>query len=187
MYRLRMKQNEVGQVQKVWHSLSVQDVMRELGTDLGKGLSGSDASTRLAKDGKNELAIAKGRSAFTIMIHQFRSLMVGLLIATGGVALALGDFAEAVAIVAVIVINALIGFVTEMKAASALAGITLMLRRNGPSRNAMVTGFAHVGRMLGVPRFQSAHIPERACPTRRRRCAASTHPDGPRRRRSFGW
>ena len=58
-----------------------------------------------------------------LVVHQFRSLMVGLLFAAGGVALAMGDVIEAAAILVVIALNAVIGFVTEWKAASALAGL----------------------------------------------------------------
>jgi len=120
-----------------WHSLSVLDVVRELRADLERGLTGADASERLAQHGRNELAPTKQRSAFSIFVHQFKSLIVVLLVAAGGVALALGDIAEAVAIIIVIVINALIGFVTEWKAASALAGLrkqavsVVRVRRDG--------------------------------------------------------
>jgi len=106
-----------------WHARSADETATELCTDVGRGLGGADAAERLARHGPNALAQAKQRSALTIVLHQFRSLIVGLLVAASGVALALGDVVEALAILVVIVLNAVIGFVTEWKAAGALAGL----------------------------------------------------------------
>jgi len=106
-----------------WHARSADETATELRTDVGRGLGGADAAERLARHGPNALAQAKQRSALTIVLHQFRSLIVGLLFAASGVALALGDVIEALAILVVIVLNAVIGFLTEWKAASALAGL----------------------------------------------------------------
>lgn len=106
-----------------WHARSADETATELRTDVGRGLVGADAAERLARHGPNAIAQAKQRSALTIVLHQFRSLIVGLLVAAGGVALALGDVIEALAILVVIVLNAVIGFVTEWKAAGALAGL----------------------------------------------------------------
>ena len=123
-----------------WHARSVEDVARELHADIESGLRGADATERLARVGRNELAAAKQRSLLSILVHQFRSLIVALLVAAGAVALVFGDIAEAVAILVVIVLNALIGFVTEWKAASALAGLrkqevsVARVRRDGQER-----------------------------------------------------
>ena len=64
----------------------------------------------------------------SIAVHQFRSLIVGLLVAAAGVALALGEVIEASAILVVIVLNAAIGFFTEWKAASALDALRRQTR-----------------------------------------------------------
>jgi Ca2+-transporting ATPase len=78
---------------------------------------------RYAEHGPNALAKIKGRSSLSIFVHQFRSLIVGLLVAAGGVALVLGEHVEAVAILIVIVLNAAIGFLAEWKAEQALVGL----------------------------------------------------------------
>ena len=103
-----------------WHSRSARETVEALRSDIARGLGGGDAAERLARDGRNVLGETKQRSALAILVHQFRSLIVGLLFAAGGVALMLGDVIEAAAILVVIVLNALIGFVTEWKAANAL-------------------------------------------------------------------
>jgi Ca2+-transporting ATPase len=97
--------------------------LRALDADAERGLSSAEASQRLAQYGKNVIAPPKERSALSILAHQFSSLIVGLLVAAGGIAMAVGETAEALAILIVIVLYAVIGFVTEWKAASALAGL----------------------------------------------------------------
>lgn len=106
-----------------WHARSADDTAEALQTDRVRGLSTADAATRLIHYGLNTLAAARPVSALSLIVHQFRSLIVVLLFAAGAIALLLGDVIEALAILVVIVLNAVIGFVTEWKAASALAGL----------------------------------------------------------------
>jgi P-type Ca2+ transporter type 2C len=107
----------------VWHTLSAEDAAAALRTDVVRGLDSADAAERLAKHGPNALPEASRASVFALIARQFRSLMVGLLVAAAGVALALGDVVEALAILVVILLNAAIGLATEWKAASALAAL----------------------------------------------------------------
>jgi Ca2+-transporting ATPase len=106
-----------------WHTHSADETANGLHSDVARGLDSKEAAERLIRYGPNDLGATKQRSALTIVVHQFQSLIVGLLVAAGGVALALGEFIEATAILVVIVLNAIIGFVTEWKAARALEGL----------------------------------------------------------------
>jgi Ca2+-transporting ATPase len=112
-----------GPAPTIWHTQSAAAVAAALKTDLLRGLDSADAAARLARQGPNALPQAGQVSALALLARQFRSLMVGLLVVAGGVALALGDTVEALAILVVIVLNAAIGFATEWKAASALAAL----------------------------------------------------------------
>ncbi|MCY7355075.1 MAG: heavy metal translocating P-type ATPase [Lysobacter sp.] len=105
---------------EAWHMLSVEDAAERLRTNVTAGLTHAEAALRYAQQGANALAGVKQRSALSIVVHQFRSLIVVLLLAASGVALALGENIQAVAILIVIVLNAAIGFVTEWKAEAAL-------------------------------------------------------------------
>jgi Ca2+-transporting ATPase len=87
------------------------------------GLTSAEAAARLAKDGPNTLPGPTPPSLLRLIAHQFKSLIVLLLVVAGGVSLAMGDRVEAAAILAVIVLNALIGLITELKAARAIAGL----------------------------------------------------------------
>ena len=105
---------------EAWHTLSIAETEERLRTNVARGLTCAEAARRFAQQGPNALAGVKQRSALSIFVHQFRSLIVMLLLAASGVALALGETVQALAILVVIVVNAVIGFVTEWKAETAL-------------------------------------------------------------------
>jgi Ca2+-transporting ATPase len=115
------KENPVAAVP--WYSRSAAWVAKELRVDPQQGLSSTDAAGRLRRDGPNLLAEVTQRSLLQIFVHQFKSLIVALLVVAGGVALLLGQTVESIAILVVIGLNALIGFATEWKAARSLAGL----------------------------------------------------------------
>lgn len=106
-----------------WHTLSSEIVAQQLKTDRSNGLSQTEATQRLQKLGPNQLSQAKQRTAFQILVQQFRSLIVLLLAVATAIAFAMGDSIEAIAILVVIIINAAIGFFTEWKAANALLAL----------------------------------------------------------------
>jgi Ca2+-transporting ATPase len=106
-----------------WHTRTVAEVVQQLSASLEQGLTGAEAAARLTRYGPNALTEAKQRSAFAILLHQFRSLMIVLLVVASGVAFAVGEVIEGVAVVVVILLNAVIGFATEWKAGKALAGL----------------------------------------------------------------
>ncbi len=98
------------------HALAADAVASGLKVDPGQGLSGNEALARRARVGPNELATVKARSALSILIHQFKSFMVGLLAVAVVVSAAFGQEVEAAAILAVIVINGALGFTIELRA-----------------------------------------------------------------------
>jgi Ca2+-transporting ATPase len=106
-----------------WHLLSFEAVQDSLQTDVARGLSQSEAARRFAQYGPNTLAQKEHRSAFSIFLAQFRSLIVALLVAATVIAFAMGENVEGFAILVVIVINAAIGFFTEWKAEQALSAL----------------------------------------------------------------
>ncbi|MBC7844265.1 MAG: HAD-IC family P-type ATPase [Gemmatimonadaceae bacterium] len=103
-----------------FHDRAVSDVAVELRSNSTQGLTAADAAARLSEHGPNALAGARGRSLLTILLLQFRSLIVLLLAVASAIAFVMGDAIEGTAILVVIVLNALIGFATEWKAAQAL-------------------------------------------------------------------
>jgi P-type Ca2+ transporter type 2C len=112
-----------GRHREAWHTRSIEEVARLLATDPERGLGDDAAQERLARYGPNRLAEARGRPALSILLVQFRSLVVLLLFLASSVAFVLGERLEAGAIAAVIALNALIGFSTEWRAERALAAL----------------------------------------------------------------
>lgn len=112
-----------------WYALPLAEVIQRLGTDIEMGLTQAEAARRLAQYGPNTLAQAHQRSTLSILVAQFRSLIVALLVVATAIAFAMGDIIEALSILVVIVINAVIGFWTEWKAEQALSALQKQLVR----------------------------------------------------------
>lgn len=106
-----------------WFLSSVEEVAGKLASHTDQGLSDGEAVRRQREHGRNELDVIEGRSVWSIFVAQFQSIIVVLLVVATVVSLALGDYIEAVAILVVIVINAIIGFLTEWRAERALAAL----------------------------------------------------------------
>src|SRR5690606_1129838 len=96
---------------------------RRLDTDPAIGLKADEVERRLAEHGPNELEQAEGRSALAILLAQFKSLIVALLVAATAIAFVMGENLEGIAILVVILLNAAVGFFTEWKAQVALTAL----------------------------------------------------------------
>jgi Ca2+-transporting ATPase len=105
-----------------WHTQPLDEVLSGLETKTA-GLASSEAADRLTRHGPNRLPSPPEVSSIRILLDQFRSVVVLLLVAACVVSLVLGDALEAVAIAAVLAINTAIGFVTELRARRAIAAI----------------------------------------------------------------
>lgn len=106
-----------------WYALPIDEVCKRLQTDMATGLTQAEAARRLLLHGLNALTQANQRSTWSILVAQFQSLIVALLVAATVIAFAMGDSIEAIAILVVIVLNAGIGFLTEFQADRALSAL----------------------------------------------------------------
>jgi hypothetical protein len=119
------------------HARRPEDVLAALGVSVGAGLSQADAIARLQAHGPNLLSRRRQAVASHILAHQFASPVVVLLAIAAAVSLAYGEVVEALAIGAVLVVNAAIGFVTEIRAVRSmealrqLGTVTTRVRRDG--------------------------------------------------------
>src|SRR5215831_582714 len=110
-----------------WHAMSQAEVVKRLVTDSAKGLDSSEASARLGKYGPNRLPEGRRRGPFTRFLAQFHNILVYVLLAAGFTKLMLSLWVDAAIIFAVVVLNALLGFIQEGKAEKALESIRNML------------------------------------------------------------
>ncbi|PAU74228.1 cation-translocating P-type ATPase [Halomonas salipaludis] len=109
-----------------WHALSAEDALAELDSQ-AEGLSDAEAKQRLERYGPNQLQQAEGRPWWRRLLEQFNNILMMILLVAALASLGLGHTLDAAAIVGVVVIIALIGFVQEGKAEQALDSIRNML------------------------------------------------------------
>jgi len=102
-----------------WHAMPAEEAVALLSSRL-EGLTSQEAQERLGRYGPNELPRARPVRALRILMDQFRSVVVLLLVGAAIVAMLLGDTLEAGAIAVVLVINTAIGFVVELRARRAM-------------------------------------------------------------------
>ncbi|KUF11827.1 cation-translocating P-type ATPase [Pseudoponticoccus marisrubri] len=91
------------------------------------GLTSQEAARRLQEYGPNQLAEQEPTARWRILARQFTSLLILMLIAAAGIALALGETVDAVAILLVVLLNGVLGFVQEWRTETALAALKNML------------------------------------------------------------
>jgi P-type Ca2+ transporter type 2C len=115
-------------------------VLEQLGTDQDSGLAPAEAARRLAQAGRNELVESGARSPWKILWEQLTARMVLVLIAAGIVSALLADYKDAIAIAAIVVLNAALGFSQDFRAEKAIAALKKLaapfvkVRRGGEIR-----------------------------------------------------
>jgi Ca2+-transporting ATPase len=119
-----------------WHLLSVEESLEQLETSLG-GLTGREAQQRLEEHGPNELVEKKKKTPLMMFFDQFRDFMIMVLIAAAVISGVIGEPADTIAIVVIILLNAVLGFSQEYRAEKAMEALKKMaaaeatVRRDG--------------------------------------------------------
>lgn len=140
----------------IWHSNTADDVLKELQTDSKQGLSDELAARRLQDYGENRLQEKAPVSLFGRFIRQLKDAMVVILFVAAAISLALSlyehfvhgkpfDWIEPVVIVAIVMLNAILGVVQESKAEAALQALKNMSAPNARVRRE--------GRVITVPSY----------------------------------
>lgn len=102
------------------HAVTVEKVASEMGVDLDSGLNPDEARRRLEEAGPNRIAEDPGPTRWELLARQFKDVLVIILIVAALISgLLLGDWLEAMVIVAIVLLNAAIGYVQEAKAVDA--------------------------------------------------------------------
>ncbi|MEX0720438.1 MAG: cation-transporting P-type ATPase [Balneolaceae bacterium] len=112
--------------QHKWHSMDADDVLEKLDSSQD-GLGQEAAQERLEKYGPNKLPSAQKRTALQRFLAQFNNVLIYILIIAAGVTALLGHWIDTAVILAVVLINAIVGFLQEGKAEKALEQISEML------------------------------------------------------------
>jgi P-type Ca2+ transporter type 2C len=106
----------------LWHTLSPQDVLGRLNV-AENGLTAEEAGRRLESYGPNQLTEASRPGFLSMLWDQINNFVVILLIVASLISALLGDYLEAGAILAIVVLNAILGIVQERRAEEALAAL----------------------------------------------------------------
>lgn len=127
--------NSLSAPTRSWHTLDVQKTLSELGSNPETGLTSQEVAERLQQYGSNELEEAAGRSTWEILVDQFKNIMLLMLIAVALVSGILdliaiqqgkGDgfpFKDTIAILLIVVLNGVLGYLQESRAEKALAAL----------------------------------------------------------------
>ena len=108
-----------------WHQKEIHTVIEELSSSL-QGLSSPEAQKRLAQYGPNELKEKKKKSGFMMFLDQFKDFMILVLIAAALISGIIGEPSDTIAIIVIVVLNAVIGFIQEFRAEKAMAALKKM-------------------------------------------------------------
>ncbi|MBW4447928.1 MAG: cation-translocating P-type ATPase [Spirirestis rafaelensis WJT71-NPBG6] len=132
-----MSANSLPEGAPVWHSLDVNKALDLLDSNADSGLTPQEVEQRLHKYGSNELEETAGRSAWDILLDQFKNIMLLMLIAvalisggldfvswqSGGLKPGEVPFKDTIAILAIVILNGILGYVQESRAEKALAAL----------------------------------------------------------------
>lgn len=120
-----------------WYKLSIEETTQQLDTHPQDGLADVVVTQRLQKYGHNELVEKGAKSIWAILWEQLSEIMVVLLILSAGVSAYLGELNEAIVIIAIVILNAILGLTQEYRAEQAIAALkklavpTVRVKRNG--------------------------------------------------------
>ena len=120
-----------------WHRCSAQQTAQALGVELPSGLSSERAGQALARHGPNRLVEQRRRDLGSILLGQFSDFMILVLISAAVVSGLLGELTDSIAILVIILLNAVIGVVQEYRAERALEALkrlavpSVTVRRDG--------------------------------------------------------
>ena len=113
--------------EKAWHSIPVEEVIQILSANVNDGLATTDAAQRQHQYGLNKLTEHKGEGPVKRFLRQFHQPLVYILLAAVVVTIALQEWVDAAVIFAVVLLNAIIGFVQEAKALQAINALSKRL------------------------------------------------------------
>ncbi|MGA0115732.1 MAG: cation-translocating P-type ATPase [Burkholderiales bacterium] len=110
-------------MERQWHCMSAAEVSAALASNPDEGLQSGEAAVRLEQSGLNELDEGRRRGPLRILLDQFADFMILVLLAAAVLSGIIGDIADTLVIVAILVLNAIIGFTQEYRAAKAMAAL----------------------------------------------------------------
>jgi magnesium-transporting ATPase (P-type) len=109
-----------------WHALEGAQALQQLHVQ-DSGLSDDEATRRLAQYGRNRIRRQDADSAFMVFVRQFKNPLLYVLVGSSALAMAMGKLADGLVVLAVVVLNAVIGFIQEYRAGKAIEALSEMV------------------------------------------------------------
>ncbi len=117
-----------GKIRKsLWYTLSADTVVKQLQSDMQRGLSSEEARKRLSRYGPNQLRKIASTPAWMIFLRQFTDTLILILVAAAAISAAIGEITDAVTIAIIVILNGILGFVQEYKAQKEIDALRKML------------------------------------------------------------
>jgi len=107
----------------MWFSKSIKDALKEMNVDSSSGLSEEEVKDRLEKFGANQLLAAKKKNIFQLFIAQLQEWLIYVLFVAVLITLVMGEYVDATIIILVIITNAVLGVIQEVKAGKAIEAL----------------------------------------------------------------
>jgi len=126
--------------QKEWYQMTAEEVLRDQQVGAQTGLPWDEALQRQAEAGRNELAEGERISPITLLLNQFKDFMVLVLLGATLISGLLGEYLDAITIIAIIVMNGVLGFVQEFRAERSLRALKEL---SAPNARVMREGAVH--------------------------------------------
>jgi Ca2+-transporting ATPase len=109
-----------------WWQLTIEETVKLLSSNAESGLSGTEAKRKLAESGPNQLAEKKPVSPWLLFFDQFNDFIVWVLVAAALISGFLKEWIDSAAIIAIVILNSILGFIQEYKAEKSLAALKKM-------------------------------------------------------------
>ena len=108
-----------------WYQKDIETAFADLGSS-PRGLTTKEAESRLREYGPNELKEKKRKSILMMFLDQFKDFMIIVLLGAAVVSGVIGELADTIAIIVIVVLNAVLGFTQEYRAEKAMAALKKM-------------------------------------------------------------
>ena len=110
-----------------WHSLNTAEVINELKTNTKTGLTKNEAQLRVEDYGSNKLQETETNPWYKVLSRQFFDVLIWILLIAAGISIAVGKADDAISILAIVLLNGMLGFIQEWKAEKAIVALQNML------------------------------------------------------------
>jgi len=112
---------------KYWYNMEKDEILKELQVDQNKGLTNKEAKRRLELVGYNQIQEQKTISPIMMFLNQFKDFMIIVLFAATLVSFFLNEYADAITIMAIVIINAILGFAQEYRAEKSMEALKKLI------------------------------------------------------------